>query len=197
MAKRNLNWTEIEARYKAGEPPSTIAKDYKDCSREKISQKATRAGWTQAKEEIRNQVVEAIADTVAMDTLKARQRALNELEILAYSDIKDYLEIDPDTGSLRAKGFEEMPDGVSRAIKKVKEHRTIKETKSGETIVYCNFEFELHEKRGAIMDIAKIEGFDSPIPEDPNKAKKPEFTLRILPQSTHQQPVDEDEEEAS
>lgn len=69
MAKRNLNWTEIEIRYKAGEQPADIAKDYRDCTRQKISQKACRAGWTQAKEEICNRIASEALQS-ASDELK-------------------------------------------------------------------------------------------------------------------------------
>lgn len=186
MAKRVLNWTEIEARYKAGERPADIAKDYKCCTSAQIRSKAHRESWHQQRKEIRDEIVSAVVSTVTADVLNARSRALSELNAIAYSDIRDYLTIDPDTGGVRSKGFDEMPEGASRAIKKVREHRTIKETKNGESILSCTFEFELYDKRAAIMDIARIEGFEKPTVDENNDD---EVTLTI-----NRQGLDVDEE---
>lgn len=71
MAKRNLNWTEIEARYKSGEKPVHIAKDYKDCTASKISLKATRSGWVKEKEQLCN--------SIASEAIEATHTELKEL----------------------------------------------------------------------------------------------------------------------
>lgn len=64
MAKRALNETEIEARYKAGEKPVDIAKDYKCCTSSQIRTMAHRRGWKQQKDEIRHTVIDAVANVV-------------------------------------------------------------------------------------------------------------------------------------
>ena len=71
MAKRNKNWPEIEVRYKSGERPVDIAKDYRDCSAKQISLKASRAGWVKEKE--------ALCNSIALEALEATHNELKEL----------------------------------------------------------------------------------------------------------------------
>lgn len=71
MAKRNKNWTEIEVRYKSGERPVDIAKDFRDCSAKQISLKASRSGWVREKE--------ALCNSIASEALEATHNELKEL----------------------------------------------------------------------------------------------------------------------
>lgn len=71
MAKRVENWTEIEARYKSGETPADIAREYRNCTAAKISQRAHRRGWKQEREQICNKI--------ASDVLAATASELKEL----------------------------------------------------------------------------------------------------------------------
>ena len=59
MAKKNLNWTEIRARYESGEPPRSIAKDFKNCDGKMISNKASREGWVGKKREKQEEIVKS------------------------------------------------------------------------------------------------------------------------------------------
>lgn len=79
MAKRALNWTEIEARYKAGEKPVDIAKDYKRCTSTQIRSKAHRDGWKEQKDEIRHTVVNSVANSVE-EAAKTNMALAIELE---------------------------------------------------------------------------------------------------------------------
>ncbi len=63
MAKKALNWTEIRARYESGEPPRSIAKDYKDCTAQKISEKASRAKWVQEKARKCQEIVNSVHES--------------------------------------------------------------------------------------------------------------------------------------
>ena len=73
-------------------------------------------------------------------------RVLRELSVIAFMDIKDMVAIDEVTGCVRVKGFDEMPKGASRAIKKIKERRVIKSTKDDDVILEATLEIELHDK---------------------------------------------------
>lgn len=67
MGKKAPNWPEIKARYLAGERPHDIAKDYRSCTASAISSKATRQGWTQERDEIRESVAPVVAETLARE----------------------------------------------------------------------------------------------------------------------------------
>ena len=85
---------------------------------------------------------------------------LRELAIIGFSDLKDYLGISADTGAIRAKAFEEMPEGASRALEAIEENRAIKENSDGEsTTVYDKIKFKMHDKLGALEKIGKHLGF--------------------------------------
>lgn len=98
----------------------------------------------------------AAALAAAQAKLEARidisqEKIMQELAIIGFSDIQNYLKIDPDTGAITAKSFEEMPPGISRAIESIKEDRVIKESADGKQVtVYDKFYFKLHPKTPAL-----------------------------------------------
>ncbi|MBW2645934.1 MAG: terminase small subunit [Deltaproteobacteria bacterium] len=78
-------------------------------------------------------------------------KVLLELAIIAFSDIADYLEIDENTGAVRAKGIKEMPESASRALKSIREDRAIKEDAGGQKVtVYDKVAFTTHDKIKAL-----------------------------------------------
>lgn len=104
-------------------------------------------------------IQKAIAD--AMKRREARteitqDQVLRELALIGFSDLKNYLEINPDTGAIRAKGFEDMPKDASRALESITEDRTIKEDAKGDQVtVYDKVKFKLHDKLGALELLGK------------------------------------------
>lgn len=84
-------------------------------------------------------------------------RVLKELAVLAFSDIKNYIVIDEDTGAIRARGFDEMPEDASRALMSVTEDRTIKEDAkdNSKVIVYDKVNFRMHDKPKALDMVAR------------------------------------------
>jgi phage terminase small subunit len=85
---------------------------------------------------------------------------LRELAIIGFSDLKDYLDINEDTGAIRSKGFNEMPEGASRALESIKEDRMIREdAKGNDSIINEKVTFKLHDKLGALEKIGKHLGF--------------------------------------
>ncbi len=87
MAKKALNWTEIEVRYKTGERPVDIAKDYRDCTSKKIRDKAFSGGWARHKTTITDSMVaDAIASYkdelagLASDNIRILRKIMRTLE---------------------------------------------------------------------------------------------------------------------
>ena len=107
----------------------------------------------------------AAAVSEAQDKLAAKsgitkERWLRELELIYFADMKDYVDVETDTGATRAKGYDEMPDGASRVISSIEENRTIKEDAKGQdSIIFSKFKFKLHDKLKAGEMIGKHLGF--------------------------------------
>jgi phage terminase small subunit len=89
-----------------------------------------------------------------------KQRVIKELSLIGFSSIDEHLDIDSG-GTIRAKSFDEMPPGAVRAIKKIKEKRTIKAVQgtkdkpSEDVVLESQFEFELYDKPQALINIGK------------------------------------------
>ncbi len=84
---------------------------------------------------------------------------IKELKLIGGSDLQNYIDIDPNTGAMRAKGFEEMPEGTSRALQSIKEDRVIKEDADGKKVtVYDKVNFRVHDKIRALEILAKHKG---------------------------------------
>jgi len=106
---------------------------------------------------------------VIRDLMKERSKRLEisadewlrELWLIGRSDLRDYITIDKDTGAIRAKGFEDMPKGTSRALESIEENRTIRESADGKesNIVNDKVKFKTHCKIPALELIGKHLGF--------------------------------------
>jgi phage terminase small subunit len=125
------------------------------------TQAAIRAGYSKkTAEQLGYQLLQnpSVSDAIAKAQAKLGekndnlvQRVIDELKILAFSDIQNYVLIDNDTGAIRAKGFEEMPAGASRALQTIDEHRAIKEDSDGNKVtVYDKVNFKVHDKPRAL-----------------------------------------------
>ncbi|MCJ7587525.1 MAG: terminase small subunit [Candidatus Aminicenantes bacterium] len=134
------------------------------------TQAAIRAGYSRKTAEAQGSRLlrnVKVADAIATAQAKRSERLeitadmwLRELWLIGRSDLKNYMDIDPDTGAIRAKGFEEMPEGTSRALEAIKENRVIKEDADGnKSTVYDKVEFKLHSKNQALEMIGKALGF--------------------------------------
>jgi len=87
------------------------------------------------------------------------ERIIKELELIGFSDLKNYMMIDSDTGAIIAKGFDEMPGDSSRALESVSEDRVIHENKDGTKIVVNDkVKFKTHDKLKALEMICKLKG---------------------------------------
>jgi len=85
-----------------------------------------------------------------------QDKVLRELAIVGFSDLKNYIEINEDTGAIRAKGFREMPEEASRALESIREDRMIREDAKGkDSIINEKVTFKLHSKLTALELIGK------------------------------------------
>jgi len=134
------------------------------------TQAAIRAGYSKSRAEVtgcelvRNSKVAAIIleaqKSVAEKLNLTLERWLNELSLVFFADMQNYVDIDPDTGEARAKGYDEMGVGASRVISTIEENRTIKEDAAGkDSLIYSKFKFKLHDKLKAGEMIGKHLGF--------------------------------------
>jgi len=88
-------------------------------------------------------------------------RLIEELKIIALSDIADYVEIDGD-GALSAKPLTDLK-AKSRAVRKIREKTTVTEKADGTVITRTStLEYELHGKLDAIDAAMKIHGMKAP-----------------------------------
>ena len=77
----------------------------------------------------------------------SKERWIAELARIFFADMKDFVDVDTDTGATRVKGYDEMPKGASKVISSIEENRTIKEDSSGnDSIIFAKFKFKLHDK---------------------------------------------------
>lgn len=94
-------------------------------------------------------------------TLITRERIENELAIIAFADMKDYVTIG-DEGQVTLKTFEQMPKDASRAVKSVEEIRRIMGYGKGdgeEIILEVRTRYHHHDKLDAIEKLIKLKGY--------------------------------------
>ena len=96
------------------------------------------------------------------------QRILKEFEMLGFSRIDDYVEIE-EGGAIRIKRFSEIPDDKIGAIRKIKEDRVIREVpgknKTDEVVVHDKLSFELHDKIRPLIKLGEyVDLFNTELP---------------------------------
>lgn len=181
MAKRNLNWAEIKARYLAGERPKAIAADYRDCSAMKISQKAHKENWRQEREKIRVNVASHVEEEAKALAL----RVIEEYKKIAFTDMRNYAMWGP--AGVKLMDSKLLTSDEAACIAEVSESTT------GGSI-----KFKLHNKIAALDALAKHLGlFDPPMEAEgqinPDGPTGPTFRLTI--QRQENAPACDDEED--
>ena len=97
------------------------------------------------------------ADAKAIVT---RERIQNELAVMAFADIKDYVTIGSE-GEVTVKTFDAMPKGASRAIQSVEEVRRIMGSGEGDgknVVLEVRTKLRHHDKLGSLKELAKLGG---------------------------------------
>lgn len=102
-----------------------------------------------------NKVIKKRIDNLIM----TREEVLQELSIIGRSDLRNHIDINEDTGAIRAKAFDEMPGNSSRALEMIREDRMIREDSKGkDSIINEKVTFKLHSKTAALESLAKHHG---------------------------------------
>ncbi len=130
------------------------------------TQAAIRAGYSKktAKSQGQRLLTFVAVQRALASAMKAREqrteitqdRVLKELAIIGFSDLANYIEINDDTGAIRARGFGEMPKDASRALESIREDRMIREdSKGNDTILNEKVTFKMHGKIEALKLIGQ------------------------------------------
>lgn len=82
---------------------------------------------------------------------------IRELALLSFSDIKDYITVDEDTGAVKINNLDNLPGKASKAIKSIKEKRVIREGKgkAPDMILDNTLEFTLWDKNKALEQLGR------------------------------------------
>jgi phage terminase small subunit len=93
-------------------------------------------------------------------SLITKQRVLDELALVGFSDMADCITVGSE-GQVQVKTFEEMPKGASRAISRIKEKRSIRQSQDekADMIIDLQLEYGHHNKVDALKEIAKMNGY--------------------------------------
>jgi len=129
------------------------------------TQAAIRAGYSKRtaysqsfdllkKPEIQKEI-QSLESRIENKVLITKEKILRELSMIGFANMADHVTIDDTTGCVQAVGIDSLPVGASRAIKKVKERRIIKSTAKGDEVLESTFEFELHDKQQALVNMGK------------------------------------------
>lgn len=94
-------------------------------------------------------------------TLITRERIENELALIAFADMADYVVIGEE-GQVTLKTFEQMPKDASRAVKSVEEVRRIMGAGKGdgeEVVLEVRTRYHHHDKMDALKELSKLKGY--------------------------------------
>ena len=88
-------------------------------------------------------------------------RVARELALIAFADMRDYVQVD-EAGAVKPLGFDDLKPDRSKVIKKIREKRKILQTKgeSEDIVLEDTFEFELWDKLEALEFGAKLAGLE-------------------------------------
>ena len=121
---------------------------------------ADNQGWRMMKNEDVQRAITEAERRLENKVFVSKEKILKEMSLIGFSSIDDHVDVDVG-GFVKAKTFAEMPTGAVRCIKKIKEKRTIKSIQgtkdkpSEDVILESTFEFELHDKIQALINMGK------------------------------------------
>jgi len=128
------------------------------------TQAAIRAGYSTktardmgcenlTKPNIQKAIAEAIASRAAKNGMDA-DATMREIALLASSDMADYVRVD-EGGAVQVIPLDQLPEGKTKAIRKLKERRVIKSTTEGDQVMESTLEFELYDKLKGLELLAR------------------------------------------
>lgn len=133
------------------------------------TQAAIRAGYSKKTAEVIGyQLLKKTLVSKAIEKEQKKRKAkleitadmwLRELWLIGKADLRDYFTIE-EGGAIIPKPFDQMPEGVSRALESIEETRRF-EDKDGQDTPVCidKIRFKLHSKTAALDLIGKHLGF--------------------------------------
>ena len=141
------------------------------------TQAAIRSGYSEkgasvrgsellAKSNIQDRIAELARDVTSRNGVTP-QRILQELAMLGFSRIDDYIAIE-EGGGIRLKTFDQIGDDKIGAIKAIKEDRVIHEKADGSetTIVHDKTRYELHDKIRPLIKLGEyVKLFETELPD--------------------------------
>jgi len=96
-------------------------------------------------------------ERIEKETLLTIDQIINELCIIAFSTIEDYLEI-ADKGVMTLKNLEDVPEKARRAIESISEGRAASKNSAGSKILAYKFRLKLYNKVKALELLCKFKG---------------------------------------
>lgn len=128
------------------------------------TQAAIRAGYSEktarfigaenlTKPNIQAAISKAISSRAAKNEMDA-DATIREIALLASSDMADYVRVD-EAGAVTVIPLDQLPEGKSKAIRKLKERRIIKSTAEGDQVMESTLEFELYDKLKGLELLAR------------------------------------------
>ena len=130
---------------------------------------AIRAGYSE--KSAKNQGSRLLTHEGVKEALRARERGalerlevtaertLQELAAVAFSNIKDYLEWDKESGALVVKGSKEIPRHLAAAIESIEEQVIESKNKDGSRLyIRTKRKIKLHPKLPALQLLAEYQG---------------------------------------
>ena len=157
------------------------------------TQSAIRSGYSEktaceqssrmlAKVNIQDRIAELARDVTSRNGVTP-QRILQELAMLGFSRIDDYIAIE-EGGGIRLKTFDQIGDDKIGAIKAIKEDRVIHEKADGSetTIVHDKTRYELHDKIRPLVKLGEyVKLFETELPPgDVPQMVHNEFKIMIM-----------------
>lgn len=106
-----------------------------------------------AKPSIQTAIQRAMDERAERTNVRA-DNVILELATIAFSDINDFLEIDSE-GVVKGKILASLPEGATRAIKKIKQKKVVLLANEKETLQSVTLEFELWDKPKSLELLGK------------------------------------------
>lgn len=136
------------------------------------TQKATE----KTQEKIAEKTATIVSDLVLKNPLLGKERILQELSHIAFFSMADIADVD-EGGTITYKPFSEVPEGAKRALKKLREKRTIISAGEGagdNMVISSNIEAEPNDKIKALAMLFEFMGYKQPEPPKPEELETPE-----------------------
>lgn len=165
MAHNAETRKKAQTLYESGQSFSKIAKKV-GVSKKSLITWADEENWEKGKltpELLQKEQQAALKEAEKAGITKAKY--LSELGLVGFSDMANYVEVDPNTGAARPLSWEEMNEkipGASRVVKKIKTRTITRKDKDGGTITETIVEYEMHDKLGGLNQIGSALGFRTP-----------------------------------